>query len=117
MPHATENVTVRMRPEVSQKLEKIAAHLDRSRNWLINQAIEHYLDLHDWQTARIRERLKEAERGGEFIRTTRSCSVSPLQSRRGRNHDGRLGAASRLRLGEYRRVSPGAQSSGGGRCV
>lgn len=67
MPSATENVTVRMRPEVSQKLEKIAAHLDRSRNWLINQAIEHYLDLHDWQTARIRERLKEAERGGEFI--------------------------------------------------
>jgi predicted transcriptional regulator len=67
MPHVTESVTVRMRPGVSQKLEKIAAHLDRSRNWLINQAIEHYLDLHDWQTARIRERLKEAERGGVFV--------------------------------------------------
>ena len=67
MSQVTENVTVRMRPEVSHKLEKIAANLDRSRNWLINQAIEHYLDLHDWQTTRIRERLKEAERGGVFV--------------------------------------------------
>lgn len=66
MPTTIENVTVRMRPEVAQKLEKIAAHLDRSRNWLINQAIERYLELHDWQTARIRERLQEAERGGEL---------------------------------------------------
>jgi predicted transcriptional regulator len=67
MPQPTENVTVRMRPEVQHKLDKIAANLDRSRNWLINQAIEQYLDLYDWQTVRIRERLKQAERGGTFV--------------------------------------------------
>jgi predicted transcriptional regulator len=67
MPQPTENVTVRMRPEVQHKLDKIAANLDRSRNWLINQAIEHYLEIYDWQTVRIRERLKQAERGGTFV--------------------------------------------------
>lgn len=67
MPPTTENVTVRMRPEVAQKLAKIAARLSCSRNWLINQAIAHYVNLHDWQTARIRERWQETERGGALV--------------------------------------------------
>jgi predicted transcriptional regulator len=56
-----------MRPEVQQKLEKIATRLDRSRNWLINQAIEQYLEVYDWQAVRIRERLHQAEQGGTFL--------------------------------------------------
>ncbi len=67
MPQPTENVTVRMRPEVQRQVDKIAANLDRSRNWLINQAIAQYLEVYDWQTARIRERLQQAERGGTFV--------------------------------------------------
>ena len=66
MSQPTENVTVRMRPEVQQKLEKIATRLDRSRNWLINQAIEQYLEVYDWQTVRIRDRLHQAEQGSAF---------------------------------------------------
>jgi predicted transcriptional regulator len=67
MPQTTENVTVRMQPETQKKLGKIAASLDRSRNWLINQAVEQYLELYDWQTEQIRHRLHEAENGGKFI--------------------------------------------------
>ena len=67
MSQTTENVTVRMPPETQKKLGKIAASLDRSRNWLINQAVEQYLELYDWQTDRIRQRLHEAENGGEFL--------------------------------------------------
>jgi predicted transcriptional regulator len=67
MPQATENITVRMQPNTHKKLEKIAASLDRSRNWIINQAIEQYLELYDWQTEQIRERLATAEKGGKFI--------------------------------------------------
>lgn len=63
---ATENVTVRMPPEVTEKLERIAERLDRSRNWVINEAIERYLDVYDWQTTRIAERLDQAEHGGTF---------------------------------------------------
>lgn len=67
MPQTTENVTVRMQPDTHKKLDKIAASLDRSRNWLINQAVEQYLELYDWQTEQIRERLDTAEKGGKFI--------------------------------------------------
>ena len=67
MPQTTENVTVRMPPNTQKKLGKIAASLDRSRNWLINQAVAHYLELYDWQTERIRQRLHDAENGGDFI--------------------------------------------------
>ena len=67
MPQTTENVTVRMTPYTQKKLGKIAASMDRSRNWLINQAVEQYLELYDWQTEQIRDRLHKAENGGKFI--------------------------------------------------
>lgn len=67
MPQTSENVTVRMPPETQKKLGKIAASMDRSRNWLINQAVEHYLELYDWQAEHIRQRLNAAENGGKFI--------------------------------------------------
>src|SRR5437879_4069859 len=67
MPQTTENVTIRMSPNTQKKLGKIAAHMDRSRNWLINQAVEQYLELYDWQTERIRQRLHAAENGGTFL--------------------------------------------------
>lgn len=66
MEQSTGNVTVRMPVKTQKKLEQIAAGADRSRNWLINQAIENYLEVYDWQEKRIRERLKKAEKGGKF---------------------------------------------------
>jgi len=66
MDQDTGNVTVRMPVKTQKKLEQIAAGVDRSRNWLINQAIENYLEVYDWQEKRIRERLKKAEKGGKF---------------------------------------------------
>src|SRR5262245_35566459 len=67
MSQTTENVTVRMPPDTQKKLGKIAASMDRSRNWLINQAVEQYLELYDWQAEQIRQRLATAENGGKFI--------------------------------------------------
>ncbi len=67
MPQNTGNVTVRMPLETQKKLDHIATGLDRSRNWLINDAIEHYLDVYEWQEKRIRERLKKSESGGKFL--------------------------------------------------
>lgn len=61
------NVTVRVSSDIQQKLDHIAASFDRSRNWLINEAIENYLEIYDWQEKRIEERLKKAEKGGKFL--------------------------------------------------
>ena len=60
------NVTVRLTGETRDKLDHIAADLDRSRNWLITEAIDNYLEVYDWQEQKIRERLKKAEKKGKF---------------------------------------------------
>lgn len=67
MQQTTENVTVRMPPATQKKLGKIATSLDRSRNWVINQAVEQYLELYDWQAEHIRQRLDTAENGGTLM--------------------------------------------------
>lgn len=75
MDQDTGNVTVRMPVKTQKKLEQIAAGVDRSRNWLINQAIENYLEVYDWQEKRIRERLKKAEKGGKFYSSKQVSDV------------------------------------------
>ena len=66
MGQDTGNVTVRMPVKTQKKLDQIAVGVERSRNWLINQAIENYLEVYDWQERRIHERLKKAGKGGKF---------------------------------------------------
>jgi predicted transcriptional regulator len=63
MSRTTENMSVRITPETRERLDRIAASLDRSRNWLVAEAIDHYLDLYQWQTELIEDRLQKAESG------------------------------------------------------
>jgi predicted transcriptional regulator len=68
MPRTTENMSVRIAPETRERLDRIAASLERSRNWLIAEAIEQYLDLYQQHTELIEERLQKAESGeGRFV--------------------------------------------------
>lgn len=43
------------------KLDAIASATDRSRSYIVNEAIDYYLDLYEWQTRRIEERLEKAQ--------------------------------------------------------
>jgi predicted transcriptional regulator len=53
-------MSVSVSPEVQEKLEAIAQGLDRSRNWIVNQAIDQYLELYEWQREKIQARLNRA---------------------------------------------------------
>lgn len=46
-------------------LDAVASALDRDRSQVLNEAIEAYLDLHQWQAQHIREGLRQAD-AGEF---------------------------------------------------
>lgn len=61
------NVTVRLSRETQKKLDQIASSFDRSRNWLITEAVDNYLEVYEWQEQRIKERLKKADKGGKFL--------------------------------------------------
>jgi RHH-type rel operon transcriptional repressor/antitoxin RelB len=56
-------VTVRVKPEIAARLEKLAASMDRSKSYLAAEAIEEYIDLHEWQIQAIEEGIAAADRG------------------------------------------------------
>ncbi len=59
----TEAFTVRTEPDIVHQLDHMADSLDRSRNYLVNQAIKEYLQAHAWQIEKITQGIAAADRG------------------------------------------------------
>lgn len=59
----TEAFTIRSDSTKVKKLDQLANKLDRSRNYLVNQAIEQYLDINAWQIRQIKQGIKAADEG------------------------------------------------------
>jgi predicted transcriptional regulator len=55
--------TVRIAPEKQRQLDALAQVLDRSRNWVVSDAIDQYLAVQAWQIAQIQHGVEEADRG------------------------------------------------------
>jgi predicted transcriptional regulator len=60
---ATEAFTVRAESDIVHQLDFMADALDRSRNYLVNQALSEYLKTHAWQIEKITRGIAAAERG------------------------------------------------------
>ncbi|MBD9355178.1 AAA family ATPase [Methylomonas albis] len=60
---ATEAFTVRAESDIVHQLDFIAGALDRSRNYLVNQALREYLKTHAWQVEKITQGIAAADRG------------------------------------------------------
>lgn len=58
-----DTFSVRLDPEKRQHLDSLAASMDRSRSYLVNQAIDRFLDYHAWKLDRVEEGLSAADRG------------------------------------------------------
>lgn len=56
-------VSVRVSQDIASRLEKLAQNMDRSKSYLAAEAIEDYLDIHEWQVQAIKEGIKAADRG------------------------------------------------------
>ncbi len=63
MDSPTEPITIRASKEAVSEIDALAASMDRSRNYVVNQAIQQYLDANAWQVERIKAGLADAERG------------------------------------------------------
>lgn len=59
----TEAFTVRSDSKKVKQLDKLASEMDRSRNYLVNQAIDQLLEIHAWQIERTKEGIKAADEG------------------------------------------------------
>jgi predicted transcriptional regulator len=60
---STEAFSVRTDSKKVKQLEKLAKQQDRSRNYIVNQAIDQLLELHAWQFERVKEGIKAADEG------------------------------------------------------
>jgi predicted transcriptional regulator len=57
----TEPITIRT-ARVAE-IDALAEAMDRSRNYIVNQAIEQYLQANVWQTEKIREGIAASREG------------------------------------------------------
>jgi predicted transcriptional regulator len=63
MSESEKTISFRAVSEKIAALDSLAAAQDRSRSYLINEAIAHYIELHAYQDALVREGQKEMARG------------------------------------------------------
>lgn len=56
-------ISVRVPTAVAQRLEQLSQSVDRSKSYLAAEAIEEYLDIHEWQVQAIQNGLQEVEQG------------------------------------------------------
>ncbi len=59
----TVQVGFRVNPEKAKALTELSAATQRPRAWLLEQALDNYLESQSWQVAHIKEGLAEAEAG------------------------------------------------------
>lgn len=60
---STEAFTVRTDSKKVKKLDKLADQMERSRNYVVNQAIDQLLEVHAWQVKRTKEGIEAADEG------------------------------------------------------
>jgi predicted transcriptional regulator len=56
-------VSVRLQPELNDRIEAIATVLERPKSWVIEQAVKDFVAVQEWQIAAIDEGIKAADEG------------------------------------------------------
>jgi predicted transcriptional regulator len=59
----TAAFTVRLDDAVLRDLDRLAEKTDRSRNWLVTQAVREYVSVSAWQLEKIETGIAAADRG------------------------------------------------------
>jgi len=60
-----QTISFRLETKKKEALDAIAATLDRDRSYILNEAIDAYLEVHRWQIEHIKEGIRQAD-AGEF---------------------------------------------------
>jgi predicted transcriptional regulator len=56
-------VSVQLEPALDDQVAEIAAAMDRSKAWVIEQAVREFVAVRDWQSAAIDEGIRAADQG------------------------------------------------------
>lgn len=62
------NLTVRVKPDTRTRLDNLAHVTRRSKSYVIEEALEQYLDVNEWQIKGIQDALAQADSpGADFV--------------------------------------------------
>jgi predicted transcriptional regulator len=59
----TVSLSFRVSKDTAERLEQLAAAMDRPRSWLLGRAVDEYLEAQAWQVAEIRRGMEEISHG------------------------------------------------------
>ncbi len=57
----TATMTVRMSQETRKRINNLALSTNRTRSYILDQAINEYLSVHEWQVLEIKNAVKHAD--------------------------------------------------------
>jgi len=60
---AGSTITVRTDPEIATQIAALAEAMDRSRNWVVEEALRQYIDTQAWQIEGIKQAQASLARG------------------------------------------------------
>jgi predicted transcriptional regulator len=63
---AKETLTSRVESKTRDALDALAAALERDRSFVMNEALNAFIETHNWHLAHIEEGLRQAD-SGEFV--------------------------------------------------
>jgi predicted transcriptional regulator len=63
IPMTGSTITIRTDPEIAEKITALAKAMDRSRNWVIEEALKQYIETQTWQIEGIKEGIASLDRG------------------------------------------------------
>lgn len=56
-------MTIRLEPELKQRLDQLAEATQRSKSFLAAEALRDFVELNEWQIQEIKDAIKEADDG------------------------------------------------------
>ncbi len=56
-------MTIRLEPELKQRLDRLAKATHRSKSFLAAEALRDFVELNEWQVEEIKSALQEADNG------------------------------------------------------
>ncbi len=58
-----KTTTIRMEDAVLERVDSLAKALNRSRTWVVNQAVQRFLGYEEWFIHEVNSGIREAENG------------------------------------------------------
>lgn len=56
-------MTIRLEPELKQRLDRLAEATHRSKSFLAAEALRDFVELNEWQIQEVKEAIQEADEG------------------------------------------------------